>query len=234
MSSAREEILGLIREANLPRVNGTPEGLARGYGTPIQPTGIQRDYRRTGSRNPEELLDLLEARVADYRAGVFRCSVSGVAQAISSRLESRGVRTLVVPSSFSEAWIREISERGVEIRWDHESDPLSVPQISSAEGALSGCALAIAETGTLVLDGGEAQGRRALTLLPDYHLCLVFQRQVVETVPEAIEVLNDTVSSQSSPITLISGPSATSDIELIRVEGVHGPRTLEVILVEGE
>ncbi|MCJ7629821.1 MAG: LUD domain-containing protein, partial [Longimicrobiales bacterium] len=113
-----------------------------------------------------------------------------------------------------------------------EPETLSNAQLSSAHGVLTGCALAIAETGTLVLDGGPTQGRRVLTLLPDYHLCVVFQHQVVELVPEAMAVMKGAEMGTRPPITLISGPSATSDIELIRVEGVHGPRTLDVILVE--
>jgi L-lactate dehydrogenase complex protein LldG len=103
--------------------------------------------------------------------------------------------------------------------------------LGSVGGVLTGCFLAVAETGTLVLNHGVTQGRRALTLLPDYHLCVVLETQVVETIPEAVVALGQEVREAGSPVTLISGPSATSDIELIRVEGVHGPRMLDVILV---
>ena len=120
----------------------------------------------------------------------------------------------------------------MEILRDGHSEILSKGRIASVQGVLTGCALAVAETGTIILDGGSAQGRRILTLLPDYHLCVVAASQVVELVPQAVSILARTVTETAAPLTLISGPSATSDIELIRVEGVHGPRTLEVILVE--
>jgi L-lactate dehydrogenase complex protein LldG len=109
---------------------------------------------------------------------------------------------------------------------------LSKERLDSVQGVLTACAVGIAETGTIVLDGGVAQGRRVLTLLPDYHLCVVFTHQLVDDVPQALAGLLDEVKQRRAPITFISGPSATSDIELSRVEGVHGPRTLEVILVE--
>jgi L-lactate dehydrogenase complex protein LldG len=104
-------------------------------------------------------------------------------------------------------------------------------QLDACDGVLTGCALGIAQTGTIALDGGPAQGRRAITLLPDYHLCVVYAEQIVDLVPEAVERLGEAMHAARRPITLISGPSATSDIELSRVEGVHGPRTLEVLIV---
>ncbi|MDR3635273.1 MAG: LUD domain-containing protein [Isosphaeraceae bacterium] len=112
-------------------------------------------------------------------------------------------------------------------------DNLSYDQLDTSDGVLTGCALGIAQTGTIVLDAGPGQGRRALTLLPDYHLCLIRDDQIVGTVPEAVARLRAVAAGPGRPITWISGPSATSDIELNRVEGVHGPRTLEVLVVVG-
>ena len=119
---------------------------------------------------------------------------------------------------------------GIEVLRDSDAQ-LTNDELDRSDGVLTGCALGIAQTGTVVLDAGEAQGRRALTLLPDYHLCVVREDQVVGLVPEAFTELRDTVVGEGRAITFISGPSATSDIELNRVEGVHGPRTLEVLIV---
>jgi L-lactate dehydrogenase complex protein LldG len=124
-------------------------------------------------------------------------------------------------SSWTEGLSPEVLTEGVT-----SDDQLSVAQLEGADGVITGCAVAIAETGTLILDGSAGQGRRLLTLIPDYHLCVVFADQVVADVPQALARLEAT-----RPLTMISGPSATSDIERNRVEGVHGPRTLEVIIV---
>jgi L-lactate dehydrogenase complex protein LldG len=237
MSSAREVMLRVIREANRSRTGGSPETAdetqqGTSEGTDRTGPNIPRAYRRSGTRGSVELLDLLEERMVDYRANVSRCGPSQLPQILEERIKERGVRALVIPRDIPDTWIRGIPGWEVEVRRDHDPEPLSVRQMSSADGALTGCAIAVAETGTLVLDGGRHQGRRTLTLLPDYHLCVVFQRQVVETVPETMGALEDAIKLKRAPLTLISGPSATSDIELIRVEGVHGPRNLDVILVE--
>jgi L-lactate dehydrogenase complex protein LldG len=169
---------------------------------------VVRGYDRTGRGGVE----LFAERVADYRAIVH--TVSDVPAALE-RLEGKRI---VVPQDVPPEWLID------GVTWLHE--PLSIDELDQADGVLTGCAVAIADTGTIVLDGGEAQGRRALTLLPDYHLCVVRQDQIAASVPEALQRLEPT-----RPLTFISGPSATSDIELNRVEGVHGPRTLEVLIV---
>ena len=136
------------------------------------------------------------------------------------------MRRLVAPPDLPPGW----APPGVELLRD---GGLTNEQLDAADGVLTGCALAVAQTGTIVLDGGAAQGRRALTLLPDYHLCVVQAGQIVGLLPEAVARLG-AAARAGRPLTLISGPSATSDIELNRVEGVHGPRTLEVLIVREE
>lgn len=169
---------------------------------------VVRGYNRTGPGGVE----LFAERVADYRA-IVRV-VSDVPEALAS-LEGKRI---VAPQGVPEEWLID------GVTWLRE--PLTIDELDQADGVLTGCAVAIADTGTIVLDGSEGQGRRALTLLPDYHLCVVREEQIAASVPEALRRLEST-----RPLTFISGPSATSDIELSRVEGVHGPRTLEVLIV---
>ena len=164
-------------------------------------------------------------RVADYKVLVQRVEEASLPQAIAAACAERGVRRLVIPADLPEAW------RPAQVELLPDAGTLSYAQLDSSDGALTGCALGIAQTGTIVLNGGAYQGRRAITLLPDYHLCVVFETQIVDLVPEAIANLRDAVLAERRPITFISGPSATSDIELNRVEGVHGPRTLHVLVV---
>ena len=178
-------------------------------------------YRTRGDLRGEPLLDLLAERLADYRATVRRTSPAGLGAAIAAALAERGARRVVVPEGLDLPPLP-----GVETVTDHG---LSPQDLDALDGVITGASVAIAETGTIVLDGSPDQGRRAITLVPDYHLCVVHAGQVVQLVPEAVDRLEP---HATRPLTWISGPSATSDIELSRVEGVHGPRTLEVILVE--
>jgi L-lactate dehydrogenase complex protein LldG len=201
----REEVLARIRSALSG--NGAPDA---------PPPG---GYRTAGDLHGEPLIDLLAERLAHYRAIVRRTSPAGLGAAIAASLAEHGARRVVVPEGLDLPPLP-----GVEIVTDHG---LSPQDLDVLDGVITGASVAIAQTGTIVLDGSPGQGRRAITLVPDYHLCVVHAGQVVELVPEAVGRLD-----ASRPLTWISGPSATSDIELSRVEGVHGPRTLEVILVE--
>lgn len=214
-NTARREILQRIRTA-LRDVS--PEE------TPQQ-VPVDRSYRQTSDTAPATLVEQFAERVAEYKATVHRISADELAAAIATACQQRGVRQLVVPLDLPSTW----QPPGIELLPDQA---LSYAQLDGSGGVLTGCALGIAQTGTIVLDGGAYQGRRAISLLPDYHLCVVEARQIVGLVPEAIAALAPAVRDERRPVTLISGPSATSDIELNRVEGVHGPRTLEVFIVE--
>jgi L-lactate dehydrogenase complex protein LldG len=199
MTDARTEILGRIDTALAGRA----------------PTGpIPRDYQR--HRDLGNLVELAAERIADYRATVHVVPTAELTERIGRELTGR--RDIVAPAGLPAAW----RVPGMLV----DEPPLAVPDLDRAGGVLTGCALVIAETGTIVLDAGPDQGRRVLTLLPDYHLCVVREDQIAADVPDALAGLDP-----ARPLTFISGPSATSDIELDRVEGVHGPRTLHVLVV---
>jgi L-lactate dehydrogenase complex protein LldG len=216
VATAKETILWRIRHAtrDVPEQEH-PEDVT-----------VERGYRTEGEAAREEIVAVFAERTAEYDAKVHRVTNEELPGAIREALEQRGVERLVIPPYLPKQWIPE----GVEILPDSARSRLTNEQLDESDGVLSGCALGIAQTGTIVLDAGRAQGRRALTLLPDYHLCVVREEQIVSLVPEAIAKLEATVKAEGRAITFISGPSATSDIELNRVEGVHGPRTLEVLI----
>jgi L-lactate dehydrogenase complex protein LldG len=205
MSSAREEILSRVV---VP---------ARAHGA------LARDYRRAGTLGEEERVALFCRRVGEYRAHVERIDEADVAATVDRVRNSRSLRTLVVPAGLPRAW-RGTGDFA-------EDDGLTPRELDAVDGALTGCTAAIAETGTIVLTSAPAEGRRALTLVPDLHVCVVRESQIVELVPEALARLA-AAGLERRPVTFISGPSATSDIELSRVEGVHGPRTLIVLAVK--
>jgi L-lactate dehydrogenase complex protein LldG len=215
--NAREEVLARIAAAH--RVAPPPN---------LPYEGISREYRTTSDSSAEALTELLIDRLVDYRALVRQCSADDLAGTIADALAERGAHTVVVPSGLDSSWTAALSGSvltdGLLAHYQR-----TVSELDGVDGVITGCAVAIAETGTLILDGSPAQGRRVLTLIPDYHLCVVFPDQIVGDVPQALARLEAT-----QPLTMISGPSATSDIELNRVEGVHGPRTLEVIIVRNE
>ena len=216
MTTAREEILRRVRRAthDVPK-DERPEDVP-----------VERGYRKEDDVPRDDIVERFAERVAEYEATVHRVSESDLPREIAEALERRNIRQLVVPDDLLEGWV----PAGVEILRDAARTPLSDEELDRSDGVLTGCSLGISQTGTIVLDAGEGQGRRALTLLPDYHLCVVREDQVVGLVPEAFAKLEETVKNEGRTITFISGPSATSDIELNRVEGVHGPRTLEVLI----
>jgi L-lactate dehydrogenase complex protein LldG len=179
--------------------------------------GIAREYRRKGMRERED-------RLRDYDARVVRVASGSVAQSVVEMLAERGVRRMVVPVGLPVAWL-PASEGGVEFVVD---EGLSSEELDGVDGVMTGATLAIAETGTFVLQSVAGQGRRAATLVPDYHLCVVRAEDVVETVPESMAQLQRTAGLAT---TFVSGPSATADIEMTRIKGVHGPRFLDVILI---
>ncbi|MGW7238034.1 LutC/YkgG family protein [Streptomyces sp. NPDC054804] len=210
--SSRERILGRIGRA-LADVQGAEAPLERAY------------LREHGQRSVTETVELLAENLADYRAVVHRCAEGELAALIGRLVAERGAGTVVVPAGLDPKWL---AAADAEVVPDlAESTPHQLDKVGSV---VTGCAVAIAETGTIVLDGGPDQGRRRITLVPDHHICVVrVPDQVVSSVPQALERLDP-----ARPLTWISGPSATSDIELDRVEGVHGPRTLEVVLVSAD
>jgi L-lactate utilization protein LutC len=205
-SDSREAVLGRIRAALVDR--------------PAAPV-IPRDYARSVAPGAD-IVELFVERVDDYRAVVHRITEAGLAATVAAILTGHGARRIAVPAGVPDGWLAAAAVEHVA-----DEPPLSHADLDALDGVITGCAVAIAETGTIVLDAGPDQGRRALSLLPDLHVCVVRAEQIVGNVPEALARLEP-----RRPLTWISGPSATSDIELQRVEGVHGPRRLEVVVVE--
>ncbi|HUP04756.1 MAG TPA: LUD domain-containing protein [Bryobacteraceae bacterium] len=212
MSAAKDEILARIRRA----VGSRPPGRAAEY------QAIPRRYRQAGSLDRAALLDLFEERLRAYGAGVYRALPADLPATIASAAGARGKSRLLVPAGVPAEWLPETLEFAPVESADYAA-------LDASQGALTACSGAIAATGSILLTHGAAEGRRAVTLVPDYHLCVVRAEQIVETVPEAFRRVH---AVDASLLTTIAGPSATADIELTRVQGVHGPRTLDVVIVE--
>ena len=213
--SARDAVLGRIRHA----LGGQRPPRTADY------DAIPRAYRRNGVLAPHERLDLFVSRIKHYDGGVHRCGGAAIAATIASALTARGRRRLVVAAGVTPHWLPPRFE------WIAEADT-TYQDLDASDGAITGCCAAVATTGTILLRHGAAEGRRALTLIPDYHLCVVFADEVVETVPEGFaRAWSGNAAGSPSLLTTISGPSATADIEMTRIKGVHGPRTLDVVLV---
>ncbi len=212
-SPARTEILRRIRAAN-----GAP---AEGTSASRQWNAIERDYRRSATLSHEQILDLLEDRLRDYDAQVVRAAEHEIAPAISRMLQGRGLSRILLPPGIDPAWLPQ--------GFDFVVDPgTSAADLDPFQGVLTASTCAIALTGSIILQNVPGQGRRAASLIPDYHLCIVRVEDVVETVPEAFARLRNT---ETVPTTFFAGPSATADIEMTRIKGVHGPRFLDIILV---
>jgi len=213
MSEAKEAILARIRAARAGQAEETlQQTVAK------SPSG--GSYRRSLGLDRDALVALFAERIADYDVGVRYAGAGELADALAGAARDHGAHRFAVPPDLPAGW----RPRELALVRDR---PLTGAQLDALDGSLTGSALAIAETGTIVLDGGPAQGRRALTLIPDLHLCVVFADAIVGTVPEAFDRI-----SVDRPVTFVSGPSATSDIELTRVRGVHGPRRLEVVIAQ--
>lgn len=214
----------IIRAAVLERVRNALQDVP----ATEQPADVSvaRDYQTTTTASRAEIVEQFIEYTIDYKATVHQVKEADLPARIVQSCREHGVKRLVVPTDLPKEWLP--TKAGIEVVPDNN---LTYADLEASDGVLTGCALAIAQTGTIVLDGGQRQGRRVISLLPDYHLCVVYAEQVVGIVPEAIEALQQSAVEHRRPITFISGPSATSDIELNRVEGVHGPRTLEVLVV---
>jgi L-lactate dehydrogenase complex protein LldG len=211
-SASRQTILSRIRG---PHTAANPELTAREY------SGISRAYVRTGSMSAKERFDMFEERLVEYDAHVHRVSESTLVEAVATAIGKRGAKRIAVPAGIPSDWFAS----SISVT---EADSLSNVELDRFDGLVSGCTVAIALTGTIVLQNAPAQGPRKLSLVPDYHLCIVFSEQIVETVSEAFDRL---AATAILPTTFISGPSATADIEMTRIKGVHGPRFLEVLIV---
>jgi L-lactate dehydrogenase complex protein LldG len=206
VNEAREAVLAAVRGALADRPHPGPDAEDPPYAPVLDPAS------------------LFAERVREYRAEVRRVTPGGIADAVCAVCVEHAVRRLATPSDLVSAWL----PAGIEVVADAET----AADLDTIDGVLTGCALAIATTGTIVLDGGPGQGTRAQTLVPDLHICVVATEQVVAGVADAIAHLHAEVMGRRAPVTLISGPSATSDIELSRIEGVHGPRRLVVLLTD--
>jgi L-lactate dehydrogenase complex protein LldG len=207
--SSRERILRRIRAAN------------QRAGTTSQP--IPRDYQRRGECSTDETLALFEERVREYDARVFLVRREEIAERAGAILSEAGRHRIVVPPGLPADW----QASGIEWVVDGEDPAVPYAALDSVDGAMTGATVGIAVSGSIVLQHGPVEGGRVLTLLPDYHLCILQACDVVETLPEGFARLDPL-----RPTTFISGPSATADIEMVRIKGVHGPRSLDILLVE--
>jgi L-lactate dehydrogenase complex protein LldG len=216
MNKSKQEMLNTIRNA----ISDIPDSEKPGD------IEVLRTYRHEGDLSGNEVVRLFKERVGEYQATVTQVKQKDLVHAIEKCCQRENIKKLVIPTGFN----REQLPDSVIPLFDSTENPLSHRELDESDGVITTCACAVAQTGTIILDTGEGQGRRALTLVPDYHLCLVREDQIVHLVPEGFSAMEKSVKQDRRPVTFISGPSATSDIELNRVEGVHGPRRLDVLI----
>ncbi len=207
------------REATLARI-----GAALGGGATPVPS-VPRDYRIRGDLEAGAAEQMFARRVAEYCATVHHTALDGLPSLVAAILANAGVARVVRPTGLPADWLATVAGSVMVVTDD---GAMTSEELDGVDTVITGCAVAIAETGTVVLDASPDQGRRVITLLPDHHICIVIAERIVATVPEGVAMLDAT-----QPLTMISGPSATSDIELERVEGVHGPRKLDMIILTG-
>ncbi len=228
---SRERVMGRIRAATRNSA-ATAEGAAGAY------EALPRDYVRRGKMTADARLERMVERLREYDAEVVECDPEGVAAAIAAQLAASGRRRFVVPAGLPAEWLAD----GFDWKIDHG---MTASEVEQAEGVVTACFCGVAESGTIVLHHGATEGRRVITLLPDWHLCIVKASQIVETLPEYFDRCQRAgtkglgtrdvgIDDQKLPtlVTWISGPSATADIEMTRIKGVHGPRFLNVIVVK--
>lgn len=230
---AKSEILERIRNAQKIAFEGRDLASDAGIvtGEPGTHFNIPRDYERSSDLTAKEIISLADERIADYKADVRRCgsSATEINEAVKKAIADVGASLIGIPEGLDREWVAGLESGGglatTEIRVD---TGFTAEELDELDAIVTSSAVTCAETGTIFLDGSATSGRRALTLVPDIHICVVPASTIVYGIPEAISRLRE--SDPTAPITMISGPSATSDIELARVEGVHGPRTLIVII----
>ncbi|TVP99210.1 MAG: lactate utilization protein C [Balneolaceae bacterium] len=223
MSGSKNIILERIRQALKKEDSGTTDDI-------LTLPDIERSYEQQSNLSDEQKLHLFAERVNEYRAITEVIDEEEIGERIQSICSVSGIKSLAVPGGIEEKWVSAL-DSGVRLLRD-EPEPLTKEELNNAAAVLTGAFLGVAQTGTIILNGGPGQGRRILTLLPDFHICVIRQEQITGILPEAIIQLDMAVKESGKPVTMISGPSATSDIELNRVEGVHGPRRLHVLVIK--
>lgn len=215
-TSSREQVLQRVRAAT----RNTPDTNRDTQSTWLR---LPRDYVRHGSLSAKDSVELMVQRLREYDADVIECTEDTLPAAIAAQLRQSGKRKIAAPSGLPSQWIAPGFD------WVIDGD-LATAEIEQAEGVVTTCSCGIADSGTIVLHHGAAEGRRVLSLLPDWHLCILRASQIVETLPEYFS----RCEQPPAIVTWISGPSATADIEMTRIRGVHGPRFLQVILVQDQ